>query len=83
MQKELLGLNDFKYSLFMYMYSICDPVYGSDILKVLSDLKKKKKKEVLPTYLLNLILMGKSSANKDIFKDGPVWSESSLYALSG
>ena len=25
------------------MYSICDPVYSSDVLKVSSDLKKKKK----------------------------------------
>ena len=47
------------------MYSICDPVYSSDILKVPSDLKKRR-----PTYLPNLILMGRSIANKDIFKDG-------------
>ena len=45
------------------MYSYCDPVYSSDILKVSSDLKTKGL-----TYLPNLVLMGRSTG--DIFKDG-------------
>ena len=44
--------------IFLVMYSICDPVCSSDVLKVSSDVKKKTKKK-RPTNLPNLMFFAK------------------------
>ena len=69
-EKIFFFQNDFKYSFSMY--SICDQVYRPTES---SDLKINQKKNYLP----NLILIGRSTAKKDIFKDGLVNEDSSVF----
>ena len=45
------------------MYSVCDAAYWRPESIIWSKNKR-------PTYLPNLILMGRSTSNKGIFKDG-------------
>ena len=54
----------------------CSPVWGTvlDIYKTLSrkSLIQKKRKKKIPTYLPTSKMMGRSTANIQCFKDGPI-----------
>ena len=61
------------------MDSILDHILSTVKEKEYPIQKKKKKKNDLPTYLPILKLMGRSTANKEYFKDGLTFYRTDLH----